>query len=40
MELFARAGPGSSGIAFYDVEDPGAVAELVERLRDEDRGEA
>ena len=34
MELFARGQAASSGIGFYDIEDPRGVADLVERLRD------
>jgi uncharacterized membrane protein len=37
MEFFARSQMASSGISFYDIEDPRGVADLVERLRDEDR---
>ena len=37
MELFARGQMASSGVSFYDIEDPRGVADLVERLRDEDR---
>ena len=35
MELFARGQMASSGVSFYDIEDPRGVADLVERLRDE-----
>jgi uncharacterized membrane protein len=37
MEFFARGQLASSGISFYDIEDPRGVADLVERLRDQDR---
>jgi uncharacterized membrane protein len=37
MEFFARSQMASSGVSFYDIEDPRGVADLVERLRDEDR---
>jgi hypothetical protein len=36
MEFFAR-GSLSGGVSFYDIPDPGGVAELVERLREADR---
>lgn len=36
MEFFAR-GSLSSGVSFYDIEDPEGVADLVERLRAADR---
>jgi uncharacterized membrane protein len=36
MELLAR-GQMATGISFYDIEDPRGVADLVERLRDQDR---
>ena len=34
MEFFARGQAASAGVGFYDIEDPGAVADLIERLRD------
>jgi uncharacterized membrane protein len=37
MDIFARGQMASSGVSFYDIEDPRGVAHLVERLRDEDR---
>jgi uncharacterized membrane protein len=37
MEFFARGQMASSGVSFYDIEDPRGVADLVERLRDADR---
>jgi uncharacterized membrane protein len=37
MEFFARGQMASSGVSFYDIEDPRGVADLVERLRDQDR---
>jgi hypothetical protein len=37
MEFFARGQLASSGVSFYDIEDPRGVADLVERLRDQDR---
>jgi hypothetical protein len=38
MELFARDQMASTGVSFYDIEDPRGVADLVERLREADRG--
>jgi hypothetical protein len=37
VEFFARGQMAGSGVSFYDIEDPRGVADLVERLRDEDR---
>jgi uncharacterized membrane protein len=37
MDFFARGRAAGAGVGFYDIEDPGGVAELVERLRDADR---
>jgi hypothetical protein len=37
VELFGRAGSGSTGLGFYDIEDPHAIVDLVERLRERDR---
>lgn len=39
MEFFARGQMSSVGISFYDIDDPRGVADLVERLRDADRGQ-
>ena len=36
MEFFARGQTASSGVSFYDIEDPRGVADMVERLRDEE----
>jgi hypothetical protein len=36
LEIFAR-GEQASGVAFFDIEDPQGVADLVERLRAADR---
>jgi uncharacterized membrane protein len=37
MEFFMRGQMASAGISFFDIEDPRGVADLVERLRDQDR---
>lgn len=37
MELLARGSAGNVGVSFYDIDDPRAVADLVERLREHDR---
>jgi len=36
MEFLARGQMASSGVSFYDIEDPRGVADMVERLRDEE----
>jgi hypothetical protein len=38
MEFFGRGQTASVGVSFYDIEDPRGVADLVERLREADRG--
>jgi hypothetical protein len=38
MELFTRGQTANTGIGFYDIDDASDVADLVERLRDTDRG--
>jgi hypothetical protein len=37
MEFFGRANSATTGVAFYDVDDARAVADLVERLREQDQ---
>jgi hypothetical protein len=37
MEFFGRGNTATTGVAFYDVDDARAVADLVERLREQDQ---
>ena len=37
MEFLGRGQMASSGVSFFDIEDPRGVADLVERLREADR---